>query len=153
MRLGAAHKLFHAERTEDLEPLCEKLDAHGLSAVWAPYGICEMSDDECVAFGEQAILGGVGHAEIIVRRIKTRDLGFHAIPVGVVVLVGDDGAREAAYARADRGAFANGQGGGGGDSANSGADGGSRRAESADVALRSLAASRERQDKSNDQGQ
>ncbi len=51
MRLGG---WYSAERAEELEPLCERLDAHGLSAIPAPDGIAEMPDDECVAFGEAA---------------------------------------------------------------------------------------------------
>lgn len=51
MRLGG---FYSAERAEDLEPLCERLDRHGLSAIPAPNRLGEMSDDECVAFGEAA---------------------------------------------------------------------------------------------------
>ncbi|HEU4356805.1 MAG TPA: TIM barrel protein [Actinomycetota bacterium] len=51
MRLGGWHS---AERAEDLPALCERLDAHGLSAIPAPNRIAEMPDDECVAFGEAA---------------------------------------------------------------------------------------------------
>lgn len=51
MRLGG---WYSAERAEDLGALCERLDAHGLSAIPAPNRIAEMSDDECVAFGEAA---------------------------------------------------------------------------------------------------
>ncbi|HET9724482.1 MAG TPA: TIM barrel protein [Actinomycetota bacterium] len=51
MRLGG---WYSAERAEDLEALCERLDAHGLSAIPAPNRIAEMPDDECVAFGETA---------------------------------------------------------------------------------------------------
>lgn len=51
MRLGGS---FSAERAEDLEALCERLDRHRLSAIPAPNRMAEMSDDECVAFGEAA---------------------------------------------------------------------------------------------------
>ncbi|MFB3739331.1 MAG: sugar phosphate isomerase/epimerase family protein, partial [Candidatus Velamenicoccus archaeovorus] len=51
MRLGG---WYSAERAEDLEPLCERLDAHGLSAIPAPNRLAEMPDDACVAFGEAA---------------------------------------------------------------------------------------------------
>jgi sugar phosphate isomerase/epimerase len=51
MRLGG---FYSAERAEDLEPLCERLDRHGLSAIPAPNRLAEMPDDECVAFGEAA---------------------------------------------------------------------------------------------------
>ena len=51
MRLGG---FYSAERIEDLEALCVKLDAHGLSAIPAPNRLGEMSPDDCVAFGEAA---------------------------------------------------------------------------------------------------
>jgi sugar phosphate isomerase/epimerase len=51
MRLGG---FFAAERTEQLEPLCASLDAHGLSAIPAPSRLASMSDDECREFGEVA---------------------------------------------------------------------------------------------------
>lgn len=62
MRLGG---WYSAERAEDLEALCGRLDAHGLSAIPAPNRIAEMPDDECVAFGEAAralglVVGGTG---------------------------------------------------------------------------------------------
>jgi sugar phosphate isomerase/epimerase len=51
VRLGG---WYSAERAEDLEALCERLDRHGLSAIPAPNRIAEMPDDECVGFGEVA---------------------------------------------------------------------------------------------------
>jgi sugar phosphate isomerase/epimerase len=51
VRLGG---FYSAERVEDLAALCERLDRHGLSAIPAPSRIAEMSDGECVAFGEAA---------------------------------------------------------------------------------------------------
>jgi sugar phosphate isomerase/epimerase len=51
VRLGG---YYSAERTEDLEALCARLDRHGLSAIRAPAGLAEMPDDECAAFGEEA---------------------------------------------------------------------------------------------------
>jgi sugar phosphate isomerase/epimerase len=62
VRLGG---WYSAERAEDLEALCGRLDAHGLSAIPAPNRIAEMPDDECVAFGEAAralglVVGGTG---------------------------------------------------------------------------------------------
>jgi hypothetical protein len=47
VRLGGFHS---ADRAEDLEALCERLDRHGLSAIPAPNRLAEMTDDECVAF-------------------------------------------------------------------------------------------------------
>ena len=51
MRLGG---FYSAERAQELEALCERLDRHGLSAIPAPNRLGEMADDECVAFGEAA---------------------------------------------------------------------------------------------------
>jgi sugar phosphate isomerase/epimerase len=51
MRLGG---YYLAESINDLEPLCEKLDAHGLSAIQAPPALAEMSDEACFAYGEEA---------------------------------------------------------------------------------------------------
>ncbi|MAE63325.1 MAG: hypothetical protein CMJ18_03560 [Phycisphaeraceae bacterium] len=52
MRLGG--HCYGAGSIDDLDALCATLDEHGLSAILAPPGRAEMSDDECVAFGEQA---------------------------------------------------------------------------------------------------
>ncbi|MDP6381350.1 MAG: TIM barrel protein, partial [Phycisphaerae bacterium] len=62
MRLGG---YFGAKTIEELEPLCAKLDAHGLSAISAPAQLADMTDDECAAYGERArglgmIIGEVG---------------------------------------------------------------------------------------------
>ena len=51
MRLGG---FFGAGSIGDLEPLCEKLDCYGLSAIAAPGGLATLTDDECIAFGERA---------------------------------------------------------------------------------------------------
>ena len=51
MRLGG---YFNANCIEELEPLCGKLDAHGLSAISAPNHLYEMSEQEAAAFGECA---------------------------------------------------------------------------------------------------
>lgn len=56
MRLGG---FFAAENVDQLEPLCGQLDARGLSAIGAPRRTPEMSDRECVAFGEQAGSRGI----------------------------------------------------------------------------------------------
>ena len=62
MRLGG---FFGAERIEDLEALCEKLDIYGLSAIGAPRRILEMSPDECAEYGDRArelgmVVGEIG---------------------------------------------------------------------------------------------
>ena len=51
MRLGG---FFGAPTIVDLEPLCEQLDTHGLSAIGAPGGLTEMTADECLAYGARA---------------------------------------------------------------------------------------------------
>ncbi len=50
MRLGG---YFGAGSIEELDALCDKLDAHGLSAIGAP-GMDDWTDDQCAAFGEKA---------------------------------------------------------------------------------------------------
>ena len=62
MRLGG---FYQAETIDQLEPLCEKLDRYGLSAIGAPYGLAGMTDDQCAAFGQKAsdlglVIGEVG---------------------------------------------------------------------------------------------
>ena len=76
MRLGG---WYSAERAEDLEALCERLDRHGLSAIPAPNRIAEMPDDECVGFGEVArdlglVIGETGMWE----NLMTSDPGRRA---------------------------------------------------------------------------
>lgn len=51
MRLGG---FYGAERVEELEPLCERLDRLGLSVIPAPARLAKMSDEECQRFGEAA---------------------------------------------------------------------------------------------------
>ncbi len=53
MRLGAADWNFAAQRTEDLAPLCDKLDTYGLTTIIAP-DLSAMTDDECSAYGQAA---------------------------------------------------------------------------------------------------
>ena len=50
MRLGG---FFGVESIDGLEPLCESMDTHGLSAIGAPW-MKDWSDDACAAFGEKA---------------------------------------------------------------------------------------------------
>ncbi|MEM7531291.1 MAG: TIM barrel protein [Chloroflexota bacterium] len=61
MRLGG---YYTANTIEQLESLCPQLDAYGLSAIPAPPRLIEMSDDECVAFGEAARTYGIVIGEI-----------------------------------------------------------------------------------------
>ena len=51
MRLGG---FYGTERVEHLAELCADLDSNGLSAILAPERLLKMTDDECVAFGEEA---------------------------------------------------------------------------------------------------
>jgi len=51
VRLGG---FYAAQSVAELEPLCEELDRHGLSAIPAPNRLVEMPDEECAAFGEEA---------------------------------------------------------------------------------------------------
>ena len=102
MRLGG---FFLAKSMAELEPLCEKMDCYGLSAISFPSGIPEMSDDECAAFGERArelgmVIGETGFwknlmtsdGELQARRIEwVRTLLMRADAMGcfsVVTLVG-----------------------------------------------------------------
>jgi sugar phosphate isomerase/epimerase len=72
MRLGAAGgkrvdpKLgyFRAESAAELETVIEKLDLYGLSAIASPVRTIEMSDDECVVFGEKAASLGIVISEV-----------------------------------------------------------------------------------------
>ena len=62
MRLGG---FFGAERVADLDPLCEKVDVYGLSAIGAPRRILNMSLDECGEYGSRArelglVVGEIG---------------------------------------------------------------------------------------------
>lgn len=50
MRLGG---FYGTNSIEGLEPLCDTLDTHGLSAIGAP-SMAEWTDDQCAAFGEKA---------------------------------------------------------------------------------------------------
>ena len=70
MRLGG---FFDPQTTEELDAICEKLDCYGLSAIRAPKRILEMSDDECVLFGEKAAklglyIGEAGFWESMITR-------------------------------------------------------------------------------------
>lgn len=102
MRLGG---FFGANTAAELEPLCEKLDCYGLSAIPAPWKITEMPDDDCIAFGERArelgiVVGEAGiwenlmtpDADLQFRRIeKAREVIRNADLMGcrcVVSLIG-----------------------------------------------------------------
>jgi len=66
MRLGSVDKAFNAQSINELEPFCEKLDEHGLSAIVAPQNLAELPDEECAAFGEKArqldlVIGEAGY--------------------------------------------------------------------------------------------
>ncbi|HUW31661.1 MAG TPA: TIM barrel protein [Planctomycetota bacterium] len=79
MRLGG---FFGANTAADLEPLCEKLDCYGLSAIPAPWKTAEMPDDDCIRFGEDARRLGivVGEAGIWDNLMTpNEDVQFHRI--------------------------------------------------------------------------
>jgi sugar phosphate isomerase/epimerase len=87
MRLGG---YFHAETIEDLEPLCATLDAHGLSAIEAPYDLANFSLDQCAAFGERArelglVVGEAGYWENLLT--PDRDLQARRIDEARALLV------------------------------------------------------------------
>jgi sugar phosphate isomerase/epimerase len=70
MRLGG---FYGAETIADLEPLCEDLDRHGLSAIAAPDRLSEMSVEECAEFGYAArdvgiVVGETGMWENLMTR-------------------------------------------------------------------------------------
>ena len=52
MRLGG--HFFSAHTLDELEPLCEKLDTYGLSAINPPWEFEEMAIADCVKYGERA---------------------------------------------------------------------------------------------------
>lgn len=63
MRAGAH---WRADSIEELEPLCEILDAHGASAIHAPRGFADWSPEQCDAFGRAAsalglVIGEAGY--------------------------------------------------------------------------------------------
>lgn len=51
MRLGG---FYSVQDITELDLICPKLDAHGLSVIPAPYQLHRMSDDQCWEFGERA---------------------------------------------------------------------------------------------------
>ncbi len=64
MRLGG---YFSAQAVDELYGLCEKLDAHGLSAIPAPENLAGMTDEACARFGSKARDLGmvVGEADML----------------------------------------------------------------------------------------
>lgn len=79
MRLGG---FFGAETSAELEPLCEDLDRHGLSAIPAPSRLALMSDDECAEFGSTARALGIVVGETgMWENLMTRDESLREIRV------------------------------------------------------------------------
>jgi sugar phosphate isomerase/epimerase len=73
MRLGGLSGAYAASTLEELEALCPELDRLGLSAIPAPWGLAEMSDADCVPFGEAArdlglVIGEAGMWENLMTR-------------------------------------------------------------------------------------
>jgi len=103
MRLGGHG--YVAQTVAELEPLCEKLDTHGLSTVTAPWKLAEMTVDQAAEFGDRArrlgiVIGEAGmwgnlltdNPELRGQRIEqTRRMLRHADAMGchcIVTLVG-----------------------------------------------------------------
>ena len=85
MRLGCLNPAFNPQSPEALEPLCAKLDEHGLSAITPPPSLPEMPDEACVAFGERAgelglVIGEAGFW----KNTMTPDAELQAKRVGIV---------------------------------------------------------------------
>jgi sugar phosphate isomerase/epimerase len=71
MRLGA--QFFRADSVEELEPLCEKLDCYGLSAIQGPNGMADWHEARCSTYGAHArdlglVIGEVGMWENLMTR-------------------------------------------------------------------------------------
>ncbi len=75
MRLGG---FFSAAQRGDLERVADQLDCYGLSAIPAPGGYHEWSDEECSAYGAEAsrldiVIGECGYwANLLVRDAETQ---------------------------------------------------------------------------------
>ena len=81
MRLGG---FYGASSMEELGPLCDKLDTHGLSAIGAPW-MNDWTDDECAAFGEKArSLGMVVGETGVWTNLMTDDADARAERIGMV---------------------------------------------------------------------
>ena len=82
MRLGG---WYAAQSIEELEPLCDDLDCHGLSAIGAPYGMPGWPDEQCAAFGERARELGIVVGEIgLWDNLMTRDADKRANLIATV---------------------------------------------------------------------
>jgi sugar phosphate isomerase/epimerase len=55
---------FRAEHVDELDAVAEKLDRYGLSAIAAPVRTAEMSEEECVEFGDKAHALGIVISEV-----------------------------------------------------------------------------------------
>ena len=85
MRLGCANPAFNAQSVADLEPLCEKLDRHGLSAILAPQSLATLPDDPCAEFGERARQLGLAIGEAgFWQNIMTPDAAMQAKRLEIV---------------------------------------------------------------------
>lgn len=87
MRLGAsggsrvdpALGFFRAETIGELDALAEKLDRFGLAAIAAPIRTPEMSEDECIEFGERCRSLGIVISEVhFLHNLMARDPGLQA---------------------------------------------------------------------------
>jgi sugar phosphate isomerase/epimerase len=62
--LGRRRFSFRAESVAELDEVAERLDQHGLSAIASPTRTLQMSDDECIEFGEKAAELGIIISEV-----------------------------------------------------------------------------------------
>jgi sugar phosphate isomerase/epimerase len=77
MRLGGM--LFRPNDADELDEMVETFDVYGLSAVSAPAGFVDMTDDEAAAFGERARKLGVEVGEAFARpNLMVRDESLRA---------------------------------------------------------------------------
>ena len=82
MRLGG---FYGTNSIEGLEPLCDKLDVHGLSAIGAPWSMNDWTDDQCAAFGEKArSLGMVIGETGVWTNLMTSDADARTERIGMV---------------------------------------------------------------------
>jgi sugar phosphate isomerase/epimerase len=83
VRLGG--HFFVAGSVDDLDPLCERLDKYGLSAVPGPAEMRDWTKDACAAYGEEARRLGVEVGEVgYWKNLLTPDGDLQAERVGVV---------------------------------------------------------------------
>ncbi len=87
MRLGG---FFSAATRDDLEPVSDRLDCYGLSAIGTPGGFQDWTDDACAAYGEEArrldiVIGECGFWEnLLTTDAETRSARVEAVRARLV---------------------------------------------------------------------